>query len=1030
MKKITLLIATIICSTINLLGQKNRISEYIDSYYTDKQHIENLFEVVEDPTIINKYRNKLKQYKIMKINQSQLQVILKNKSQSLAISVPFPDNTIHELKMVSNGFNNIFFDINTSSNEPVVKVNYINYRGIIDNDKESFCAFTFFEDDLMGVASNKKVGNINIGKIQGEQDLYIIYFAKDLINQPIFNCGVTDTKESSDNLPSYTQKTTLPVTALTNCIRIYLETDYVLYQYLSSSTTNVTAYILGMFNVWAAVYQNEGIKIEISQLYIWTTVDPFTHTSSSSGLNSFDAIRTTFTGDYKMLLAKAGGNNNTGGLAWLAPTCGSTIASNGNTTSSYCGIDGYYNNLPTYSWDITVVSHEFGHNLGSHHTHWCGWPGGAIDGCGPNATPPYNEGCTGPYPPTTGLGTIMSYCNLNVGTNLALGFGPLPNAVILNEYNTRPCLGACVCDAAFTVTRTVTNETCAGLANGAITVTITGGATPYFTKWNTNVTTQSISNIGSGTYTLIVGDANMCPKVITATVQTLYQKPVISLNSPGEVCVGNGTSISASGASTYTWSNGQATPFITVTPSITTSYSCIGTSTDGCVNFAITTISVNPTPTISISSGSVICKGSSAIIIMNGANTYSWSTAETTNSIVVTPSVSATYSCVGYSTKGCFKSASTSVTVNPNPSVTITSNTLCVGNTISISANGATNYTWSTGATTASIAVTPTVTTSYTCIGAYNTGCKNTVVGSVTVYVLPMVSVTSTSVCIGDPAVLNAIGAINYNWSNGTTGPSSITVSPNVNTSYTCIGTSVNGCTNIAVGQVVIYPTPTLALTSGTVCYGMTATVTAAPAASYTWSNGSHASSFFVVPNATTTYTCKGSSSTNCPFISTTTLVVINIATPIITQVGSVLTSSSPSGNQWYLNSIIIPGATGQNYTFTQNGNYSVIISDGNGCSSSPGNKTIFDTGLADIDLKQYMSIFPNPVYDYLQIQMLNNLNEDIHYKIYSDNGQLVKQEVLQNQHNRIVLNDISAGLYLLEISIRSQRAVYKFIKE
>ncbi|MBL7809595.1 MAG: zinc-dependent metalloprotease, partial [Saprospiraceae bacterium] len=109
----------------------------------------------------------------------------------------------------------------------------------------------------------------------------------------------------------------------------------------------------------------------------------------------------------------------------------------------YSSIYATYNNVPTYSWTIEVLSHEIGHNLGSPHTHACAWNGNntAIDGCGPTAG--YSEGCDGPLP--TNGGTVMSYCHLlgNIGINFNNGFGPQPGDLIRDRVYNAACLGPC-----------------------------------------------------------------------------------------------------------------------------------------------------------------------------------------------------------------------------------------------------------------------------------------------------------------------------------------------------------------------------------------------------------------------------------------------------------------------------------------------------------------------------------------------------------------------------------------------------------
>ncbi|MFM7766715.1 MAG: T9SS type A sorting domain-containing protein, partial [Bacteroidota bacterium] len=110
----------------------------------------------------------------------------------------------------------------------------------------------------------------------------------------------------------------------------------------------------------------------------------------------------------------------------------------------YCAISSTYQNVPTYSRTVEVLTHEGGHLLGSRHTHDCVWNGNntRIDGCGPAAG--YNSGtcAAGPVPVS---GTIMSYCHLvsGVGINFNNGFGPQPTSTIVNTINNAACLTAC-----------------------------------------------------------------------------------------------------------------------------------------------------------------------------------------------------------------------------------------------------------------------------------------------------------------------------------------------------------------------------------------------------------------------------------------------------------------------------------------------------------------------------------------------------------------------------------------------------------
>jgi hypothetical protein len=174
----------------------------------------------------------------------------------------------------------------------------------------------------------------------------------------------------------------------------------------------------------------------LQQLYIWTTADPYNGSGSSSNLSSFQSNRSgSFTGTIAQLVTfrSLGG----GVAAGFSGIC------NSNRSASMCtsGINTSYSTVPTYSWTVSVVTHEAGHLLGSRHTHACVWNGNntAIDSCS-GAT---EGGCPLPGNPSGG-GTIMSYCHLtSVGINFNRGFGPQPATTIRNRVEGGSCLGTC-----------------------------------------------------------------------------------------------------------------------------------------------------------------------------------------------------------------------------------------------------------------------------------------------------------------------------------------------------------------------------------------------------------------------------------------------------------------------------------------------------------------------------------------------------------------------------------------------------------
>jgi len=283
--------------------------------------------------------------------------------------------------------------------------------------------------------------------------------------------------------------------------------------------------------------------------------------------------------------------------------------------------------------------------------------------------------------------------------------------------------------------------------------------------------------------------------------------------SSTSVCAGSPVTFTASGATTYTWSTGSNSTIISVTPSVSTTYSlsAIFTSTAGsCSSTAAVNVTVNPSPTIAVSGSTLICGTGTNILTASGANTYSWSTGAITASISASPSVTTNYTVIGTNTVGgCTSTQTLSLVVSTNPTVAVAGAVvICNGQTTTLTASGANTYSWNNGAVTAAVALSPTATTAYTVVGTNTAGCAGANMQTVTVNPSPTVSVVGgQTICVGvQSASLSASGANTYSWSNGAT-TASIVVSPTVTITYTAIGTSsVNGCTGMNTAIVTVDP--------------------------------------------------------------------------------------------------------------------------------------------------------------------------------------------------------------------------------
>jgi hypothetical protein len=232
--------------------------------------------------------------------------------------------------------------------------------------------------------------------------------------------------------------------------------------------------------------------------------------------------------------------------------------------------------------------------------------------------------------------------------------------------------------------------------------------------------------------TYYLADSTACgigPRTpVTVTVNPL--PTVNASSSPTVVCSGASATLTASGANTYSWTSIGTGSMITVTPTSATTYTVEGTDGNGCMDTTIINIGVNPNPTVTaMSSSTVVCSGATATLTASGANTYSWTSVGSGSMITVNPTSATTYTVEGTDSNGCMDTALVSLGVNPNPSVSAmtSASVLCTGFSATLTANGATTYSWTGVGSGTSIVVSPTITTTYTVEGTDSNGCTDTI---------------------------------------------------------------------------------------------------------------------------------------------------------------------------------------------------------------------------------------------------------------------------------------------------------------
>ena len=474
------------------------------------------------------------------------------------------------------------------------------------------------------------------------------------------------------------------------------------------------------------------------------------------------------------------------------------------------------------------------------------------------------------------------------------------------------------------------------ICNGQTATLAASGGGNYL--WNTGSTNSAItvSPTNNTTYSVIVSNAGGCTD--TASVLVTTSPNINPTVSPSTICFGGTAVLSASGGGSYQWNTGATTSAITVSPTVTTSYTV--TVVNGvCTASAVATVNVANSITALVNGQTLVCAGGSTTLTASGGSSFSWSSGQTTASIIISPTGNTSYTVTATS-GSCTDDAVIAVTIKPLPAPSISGNTtICPGQSATISASGGNTYSWNPGGqTTSSLLISPTTTTSYTVTATSANGCTNSTSLQVTVNNAPAVSISGNTVlCSGDAATLTASGGITYVWNTAATS-SVITVSPTINTNYTVAIINSSGCTGTASVAVTVSPPPTASIAgNNTICAGNNTVLTASGGGNYLWSNGQTTSSINVSPAASTSYSvtvtvgnCKDSAFYS---VAVTPVPVASAGVNVSLYSGQSTTLTATGGGNYSWSN----GMTSQSIVVTPTATtqYCVYITDANGCTDS-----------------------------------------------------------------------------------------------
>ncbi|MEO5644841.1 MAG: CUB domain-containing protein [Bacteroidia bacterium] len=578
---------------------------------------------------------------------------------------------------------------------------------------------------------------------------------------------------------------------------------------------------------------------------------------------------------------------------------------------------------------------------------------------------------------------------------------------------------------------------------GNVTLTASGGNT-YL--WNNSATTTSINVTTSGNYSVTATGVNGCSATSTTVSVIVDPAPTanVTVSGPTSFCQGGNVILTASGGSSYLWSNGATTSSINVIASgnySVTAYSANGNCTD---NSSTTTVTVYPppTPAITASGPATFCQGGSVTLTASGGSSYLWSDGSTTTSIVVTQS--GNYYVTATGPGGCTAiSSTTTVIADPAPVVNVSASgptTFCSGNNVVLTATGGNSYLWSNGQTTPDITVTTSGNYYVTAYSANGNCTDVSSVTSVTVLPAPTPTITSsgpTTFCQGGNVTLTATGGGSYLWSNGAT-TSSINVTTGGN--YFVTATNANGCSgtsNTIAVTVDAIPVVTVSASGPTTfCAGDNVVLSASGGTTYLWSSGQTTSSISITSAGN--YSVVASNG-NCNNTSPVTTVVVNpLPTVSFTMLQDTfcvignsfaLSGGSPAGGQYsgqgVSNGVFDPMQSGTGdieiiYTYT----------DVNGCPASTSHWVYVDICLgvdAGFSATAIPVAYPNPAHDHVLVQWPGADVQKV--SLLDVSGRVLQTFIPEGNQMELDLNGLACGTYFVRLE-GTQQHTLRIIKQ
>jgi hypothetical protein len=611
--------------------------------------------------------------------------------------------------------------------------------------------------------------------------------------------------------------------------------------------------------------------------------------------------------------------------------------------------------------------------------------------------------------------------------------------------------------AAFTATIAGTPTTfCQG---GSVTLTASpSGGTYQWYKGGIAIPSATAATYvanASGSYTVQVVKACKASTSV-ATVVTVNPLPGSAITPAGPIVLcGGGTQLltaAPTGGTTYIWTKNGANVATTATYTASTAGTykvivskggCTDTSTAVSVSVGGGAISANAS-----ASSTTLCAGQpDTLKAAAGFTTYAWSGGGTSQTkIVTTPGKY--YVTVTLTSGACTSTGVDSVTINSGTAITAitalpSTKSGCVGTPVTLDAGaGYTTYSWSSAlgnAQTASVTSSNTYTVTVTKTGTCGSATASSVV---TINPLPSftlaVTPASPKVCPDSNITVTLDAGAGYNgylWTGGANTQTKVITTPGsyqVVVYKTALGCTKADSTTVTVGLIAPPATPPLAdksfcpndsvLLDGGFGYN-----------SYKWSTGK--TSNFIYASTPGTYSVTVTKAGSCGSTSVSAnITAFPAPNASFTKSGAVLTATvSGLTYEWYLNGNLISGASSSTYTVTTTGNYTLKVTDSNGCSATSAAQLV-SVGIEDISGEIKFTASPNPVSSTLVVNFTLSKSSNAHLTIADLTGKTVSEielgTISGKQSINVPMENFANGIYLVKLNTEMGKAQIKVIKQ